>query len=187
MDFTFPTSQLSIPLYFGIVFVVALIFSSIITVKELQRDGGERTPALFKNFRFFIGCVLFSSVATTAFSYALYPDISTAKTRIDSRAAITSGIESVYGVKLSYFQYETTFGNLSSSSFRMIKEGKVVETDSFNKENKIYKFRVVDDKITLLEMPVPHEEDKFGILGGKVVLLENTAVDDSFVEAEHVK
>lgn len=188
MHFTFPTGQLSIFLYFGIVFVISLIFSCVIMAKEARGAGKDGTPAFFKDFRFFTCFVLFSAVATTAFSYALYPDAVAAKTIRESRSEITSGIKNVYGVELSNFQYGTTFGNLSPSSFQKIREGKVVETASFNEGDKIYKFRVTDNKITLLETTVTHEEEKFGVLGGKIVRLEQTPTsdDDDFVEAEHV-
>lgn len=169
MDFTFPTEQLSIILYLAISFVA--IFAAIlifIPVVGLAVSGKEDVRGILKGFPFFVLFVSVLALFGTMISAIAYPEIAASKKIDAARADITSGIERVYDVNVSESQYGIAFGKNQSAFLQTVRNGGVVETDSFSDGDNIYKFRVTDNKIILLEKAV-------------------TSGGDGFVEAEHAK
>lgn len=168
MDFTFTSSHLNPFLYFGSVFVVAFLISGTLSfVLGTIAFQSEAISIIREDLKSFIGVTLLCAIVMTALSGIFYSDINAAITITAARADITSGIENAYGVELGDNQYRITFEN-SASSLSTVADGGVIETDSFSDGDNIYKFRVTDSKIILLEKAV-------------------TSGGDGFVESEHVK
>lgn len=169
MDFTFPTEQLSIILYLAVSFVA--LFAGIfifIPVVILAVSGKEAVREIREGFPLFVLFVSVLALFGTMISAISYPDVVARKEIGVARADITSGIERVYDVNVSESQYGIAFGKNQSSFLKTVRNGGVVETDSFLDGDNIYKFRVTDNKIILLEKPL-------------------TSGGDGFVEAERVK
>lgn len=171
MDFTFPAGQPSIILYFAVYFVAifAAIFIFIfIPVVILSSFRKEDVREMRKGFPLFVLFVSVLAVLGTMISAIAYPDVAASKEIGVARADITSGIERVYDVNVSESQYGIAFGKNQSEFLKTVRNGGVVETDSFSDGDNIYKFRVTDSTIILLEKSL-------------------TSGGDGFAEAEHVK